>query len=148
MQRSWDASTHELTLVIKANAIAYTEGDTTQQLLHFSMQVKNPVTAQGSPNIFAQASGIAMAKEEMSRNLKAITPSDLTSGEPKDAEPMYIRGLDVPNRFDVRNIGQKTAEPSAANVITVVPTLSLAHTHSCIYTHVRRYNCGVGNTFF
>lgn len=116
VQRSWDASTYHLKLVIKANAIG---GTTQQHLLHFSMQVKNPVAAQTSPSIFAQASGITMAQEELSRNLLSTTPSDIASGVPTDARPMHVRGLQVPNMFSVRNIGQQTAEPSAANVVTV-----------------------------
>jgi len=117
--RTWDPTSNMIKIAVKADAIAYTEGDADQHLLHFKFAVKNPVTAQTSPEIYAQASGIEMETAEMARNLNEITPADITSGEPIDAMPMHVRGLLIPNRFTTRNIGQSSAEPGAANVITV-----------------------------
>lgn len=117
--RTWDPSTHQVRIAIKADAIAYTEGDANQHLLHFKFQVKNPVTAQNSPQIYAEASGIEMQRAEMERNLDSITPADVPSGDPVDAEPMHVRGLLIPNMFSTRAIGQSSAEPGAANIITV-----------------------------
>jgi hypothetical protein len=119
VERSWDSSTHLLTLKIKADAVAYTVGDETQKLLHFKLDVKNPVNAQDASVVTAEASGVAMNEMTMNRNLHGSTPTGITSGAPVDAEPMHIRGLSIPNQFTTRNIGQLSAEPGAANVITI-----------------------------
>jgi len=117
--RVWDPTQHLLTLKIKADAVPYTKGIETQKLLHFSLEVKNPVNAQDAAVVLAKASGVEMIQIAMNRNLNGDTPSGLTVGMPIDAEPMHVRGLSIPNQFTTRNIGQLTAEPAAANEITI-----------------------------
>lgn len=117
--REWNAKSGELRLTIKANGIPYTEGVSSQQLLWFSFNVKNPVNAQMSPNIFVKSLGITIPEVEVERNLLQVGPSDLQSGTPEDATPMYVRGLQIPNQFVDLNVGQHTAEPGASNIITV-----------------------------
>ena len=125
---SWNAQTRLLKLKIKAQADAYT--DDGEKLLYFSMVVKNPVTAQQASMVSAVASGVLMPTMKMHRNLGGVPPPDITSGEPIDAEPMYIRGLLKPNQFDVRDIGQATAEPGAPNVITITIATNIPLTAS------------------
>jgi hypothetical protein len=125
---SWNAKTRLLTLKTKAQADDYTDdGD---NLLYFSMDVKNPVTAQQASMVSAVASGVVMPTMTMHRNLEGVRPLGLTSGEPIDAEPMYIRGLLKPNQFDVRDIGQDTAEPGMPNVITITIATNIPLTAS------------------
>jgi hypothetical protein len=125
---SWNAQTRLLTLKFNAQADEYTDDGV--KLLYFSMDVKNPVTAQQASMVSAVASGVVMPTMPMHRNLEGGPPRDITSGEPIDAEPMYIRGLLKPNQFDVRNIGQDTAEPGAPNVIRITIAANIPLTAS------------------
>jgi hypothetical protein len=97
--------------------------------------------------VSAVASGVVMPTMKMHRNLGGVPPPDITSGEPIDAEPMYMRGLLKPNQFDVRDIGQATAAPAAPNVITITIVTNIPLTASNPATKVTLSGLNGANSF-
>lgn len=137
--KAWDADTKQLTIGIKANSQSYNATVSTlanHNMIKFSVQVKNPVTPQVSPKIEAVSSGITMQKYELKKNVANVIPSSDSSFTAQDARPLEIRGPGSGYSFDVKKIGQSSAEPGGLNEITVTLASNVPLTASSPVTKV------------
>jgi len=116
---SWDAVNEELSFFVSGSGLTASS----DYVIQFT--IRNPPSAQSSPDISIEAFGIPIVRSAMDKNPKGIIPAGIFGSNPTEAKPLQIRGLSASSAFIEKKIGQSNANPGEANTLTMTLKINL-----------------------
>jgi len=120
----WDVTQEQLTFYVAGAGLVADQDNAIE------FQIKNPPSAQPSPNVTIQATGIPLPRITMAKNPRRITLANIFAATIAEAEPLQIRSLSTATAFITKTIGQSSAEPGQANTLTMTLKMNLPLTAS------------------
>jgi hypothetical protein len=89
--------------------------------------VRNPANGQASPMVSIESSGIIIPKIAMVRGT-GLKPPGVFEGLVAESMPLEVRGQQA--EFNIKDVGQSSAEPGSENTITVTFSSTVPLTYS------------------
>ena len=121
---SWDAVKEQLSFFVAGDGLV------AKQEYTVSFDVRNPASAQSSPFVSIEATGIPIIESEMQKNPNKILPPSIFGALVSESEPLEVRGLSVSSSFILKKIGQSNVNPGESNTLTITLKLNLPLTSS------------------